>query len=415
MAFDDVRMRGFRRRADLSEVVAWVDAWPAPLAGEPVIAVSAAGRVLSDRVVSPVDLPPFPRAAMDGWAVRGADTFGATDVEPLSLRVAGESRPGSFPARFPGPGEALRIRTGAPMPEGADAVLPAEDGEERGDRVAVRGSVPPGRHVGRRGEDVRAGDVVLEKGRRLRPQDVGLLSALGVGSVACVRRPDVAIVVTGDEVLPAGRAPDGARIADADGPMLAALVARDGGLPTVLGPFRDADPGLEAAIVATKADVVLVAGASSVGPEDRVPEIVAGRGRLAFHGIAMRPASPTGVGEVSGRPVFLLPGNPVSCLCAYDLIAGGLVRRLAGGAKGLPYPATKLPLARKVTSELGRVDYLRVRIVEGCVEPLTSRGAGVLTTATGADGFVLVPREVEGWPAGTMVPVHRFDPAHGIC
>jgi molybdopterin molybdotransferase len=410
MTFRDVRMRGFRARAAVADVLAWVDSRPAPLGAEDVSLLGAAGRVLAEAVVAGADLPPFARASMDGWAVRGASTFGATDIEPRPLRLVGDARPGRHSDVGVGDGDAVRIRTGAPMPEGADAVLPAEDGEERDGGVLARGEIPPGRHVGQPGEDVRAGTQVLAAGRRLRPQDVAILSSLGVTPVKAVRKPRVAVLVTGEEVLRAGTKPEGARIADANGPLLDALIRRDGGAPLQRGIFGDEDPRLETEIAEVPADVVLVTGASSVGPEDRVPSIVARRGEVVFHGLALRPASPTGVGVVAGRPVFLLPGNPVSALCAYDLFAGRLVRRLGGRPAALPYPTRRLPLARKVVSELGRTDYLRVRVVDGRVEPLTSRGAGVLSTAVRADGFVLVPADLEGWQEGALVEVHLYDP-----
>jgi len=186
VAFRDVRMRGFRSRAGVAEVVAWVDRWDAPLPAEDVPLGAAAGRVLSEGIVAAADVPPFLRAAMDGWAVDGASTFGAGDADPLSLRVVGDSRPGAPPPPPLSPGEAVRIRTGAPVPLGADAVLPAELGEEADGRLEVRGEVPPGRHVGRVGEDVRRGTEVLSALRRLRPQDVGLLSLVGVAAVRAV-------------------------------------------------------------------------------------------------------------------------------------------------------------------------------------------------------------------------------------
>src|SRR5262245_8225999 len=163
-------MRGFRSRAEVSDVLAWVDGRDAPLAPETVPVETAAGRVLAAAVASDVDVPSFRRAAMDGWAVRGEDTFGASDVEPLSLALVGESRPGAPPAGAIGAGQAMRIRTGAPLPDGADAVLPAEQGLEKDGALEARGEVPPGRHVGQVGEDVRRGDPVLPAGRVLRPQ-----------------------------------------------------------------------------------------------------------------------------------------------------------------------------------------------------------------------------------------------------
>jgi molybdopterin molybdotransferase len=409
VTYRDVRMRGFRSRADVAEVVAWVDARPAPLAAEAVPLDRAAGRVLAAAVVSEVDVPAFRRSSMDGWAVRGADTFGATETEPLSLALVGSSRAGHAAPRALGPGEAVRVVTGGAVPDGADAVLPAEAGEEEAGRVAVRGEVPPGRNVSPVGEDVRKAAEVLPAGRRLRPQDVGLLSSVGVATPSVVTRPRVEILVTGDEVLPAGSAPSGTRIPDANGPMLEALARRDGAeaLPRRLLP--DDERAIEAALLAAAGDVVLVTGASSVGPEDRVPSLVARHGEVVFHGIAMRPSSPAGVGTLGARAVFLLPGNPVSCLCAYDAFAGRLVRRLGGLPPEPPYPVARLPLARKIASEPGRVDYVRVRVEGGRVEPLTARGAGVLTTTTRADGFVWVPRDVEGFPEGALVDVHLYD------
>jgi molybdopterin molybdotransferase len=407
--FRDVRGRGFPDRADVDDVLAWVDARPAPLPPETVGLAQAGGRVLAEDVESPVDVPAFRRASMDGWAVRGEETFGASDVEPLALLVSGEARPGLPP---PGPlekGRAARILTGAPVPDGADAVLPAEWGEEQGERLVVRGEVAPGRHVGVPGEDLRRGTLALAAGRRLRPQDLGLLSAMGHAEVEVVRRPRVAILVTGSELLPPGAPPAAYRVPDANGPMLAALVARDGGVAAAPALVPDDEAALEHALDRVTEDVCLVTGASSVGREDQVPSLVARRGEVVFHGVAMRPSSPTGVALLHGKPAFLLPGNPVSCLCAYDFFAGRLVRRLGGLAATWPYPRVRLPLLRKVTSELGRVDYLRVRVVEGGVEPLTARGAAVLSTTTRADGFVVVPKEVEGWPEGAEVEVHLYD------
>jgi molybdopterin molybdotransferase len=413
MTFHDVRMRGFPSRTDMDEVVAWIDARPAPLPGESVALADAAGRVLAEDVVAAGDLPPFARSAMDGWAVRGADTFGASPGEPLRLAVVGECRTGVAPSVSIGPNQAARIRTGAPLPPGADAVLPAEFGVEGPATVDAIDAVPPGRHVGRPGEDVALGTCVLARGRRLRAQDVGLLSALGVARVAAHRTPRIALLVTGSEVRPAGTQAEGHTVADANGPMLDALVRRDGGVPSLFGPFADEDPAFERALVDTQADVLLVTGASSVGPEDCVPALVARHGTVVFHGIALRPASPAGVGVVAGRPVFLLPGNPVSAMCAYELFAGRLVRRLGGRSPEFPHRRVRVPLARKVVSELGRVDFLRVRLVESGgvrrAEPLTSRGAGILSSLTRADGFVLVEKDVEGRPEGAEVDVHLFD------
>ncbi len=405
----DVRMRGFRDRAPVEAFQEWVDRLEAVLPCEEVGLEAASGRVLAEDLVSDVDVPAFARAAMDGWAVRGEDTFGASETDPLTLAVVGIALPGrGHPGRL-GRGEVVRIMTGAPVPDGADAVLPAEEGAEEDGSLAVRGSVPPRRHVGAAGEDVRAGTRLLSAGRRLRPQDVGLAASVGRGRLAVRARPRVAVLATGDELLAPGEAPRGERIVDSNSPMLRALVERDGGVVAGSRRLGDARDALAKALHEADADLVLVSGGSSVGQEDHAPRILAEDGELAFHGMALRPASPAGGGRLGGRPVFLLPGNPVSCLCAYDLFAGRLVRRLAGRPPDLPYRVVRVRLARRITSALGREDYVRVLLGENGAEPVMSRGASILSSTTRADGFVLVPRDLEGHAEGRDVDVYRYE------
>jgi molybdopterin molybdotransferase len=410
----DVRMRGFQDRTDVeiarSRILAEV---PRP-GVETVSLTDAGGRVLADAVVSTVAIPPFDRAAMDGYAVRGEDTFGATAYSPLDLALVGEVLPGREPGVTIEAGQAARIMTGAPLPSGADAVVPAEYAEEAGGRVRIKEPFPPGRHVGRRGEDIAEGTTVLAAGRRLRPQDLGVLASIGAGSVTVCAAPRVRVLITGDELLPAGSRPEGYRIVDSNSPMLRALIHRDGGIPDVRPLLADRPEVLRAELLAPGADVVLISGGSSVGQEDHAPRLLAELGRIVFHGVALRPASPAGFGVLDGprRLVFLLPGNPVSCLCAYDLFAGPAVRSLGGQSPALPYPRVTLPLARKLVSAIGRVDYCRVRIEGGQVEPLATSGASNLTSTTRADGFVLVPADSEGYPPGDMVEVHLYDTGH---
>ena len=417
---DDVRMRGFARRSTVEEAWVWLDGRVAPLAAQYVPLRESAGRVLAEAVASRVDVPGFARAMMDGFALRAADTLGASAYNRLALRVTGESMPGRGFAGAVGPGEAVRIMTGAPLPAGADAVLPFEQAEcddggmsaseppHTAQRLAVQGEVAPGKHVGRVGEDVAAGAEVLPAGRRLRPQDVGLLAAIGAAEAAVVRRPRVRIVVTGNELLPAGSAPQPPRIVDSNGPMLEALVARDGGLPDHPGIVPD-EPEAILDALRSEADVVLVSGGSSVGREDHAPMLLRQHGELAVHGIAMRPSSPAGMGTLGGRLVFLLPGNPVSCLAAYDFFAGRAVRVLGGRPAGWPYRRVRMPLARKIVSTVGRLDYQRVRLVGGQVEPLAIAGASILSSTVRADGFAIVPPDSEGLPPGSEVEVFLYE------
>jgi molybdopterin molybdotransferase len=407
--FFDIRMRGFRDRAEVADVVRLIDERVERLPPESVTVPEASGRVLAEDVQANVAVPGFDRAAMDGYALRAEETFGAGVYNPLELCIVGEALPGRPFAGQVGAGQAVRIMTGAPVPAGADAVLPVEAAQEDAGRLRVAEPISPGRHVGRRGEDVEPGRMVLRAGRVLRPQDLGLLASLGAPSVAVVRRPEVDIFITGDELLPVGSQPTGYRIVDSNSVMLAALVRRDGGQARVAPLLPDRRELVREALCASTADVLLVSGGSSVGLEDHAPGLLAELGELAVHGVALRPASPAGVGFLARRPVFLMPGNPVSCLCAYDLFAGRALRRLGGRCPEFPYRSLQARLAAKIASAVGRVDYVRVRIQEGQAEPLAVTGAALLSTTTMADGFVLVPRDSEGYPAGALVTVYQYD------
>lgn len=404
-------MKGFSQRTDVEVVLAFIEQHAVPLASESVPLLAAAGRVLAETVVAKVDVPGFARSAMDGFAVRGRDTFGAGGYDPISLEVLGVSLPGvPFPASV-GPGQAVRIMTGAPLPTGADAVVMAEVCSESAGRVEVRDAVAPQKNVGARGEDVASGDRLLSTGRKLRPQDAGLLASIGCAKVECVRRPRVALVVTGDELLPAGSAPDpqGAMIADSNSVVLRALVDRDGGecLPFEILPDRP--EAIREAMADDAADVVLVSGGSSVGQEDHAPGLLAELGSLDFHGVSMRPSSPTGLGRIAERFVFLLPGNPVSCLCAYEFFAGPTIRALGGLSRDWPHRRLRVPLIRKIASAVGRTDYVRVALEAGGARPIGTSGASILSSTVRADGFVIVKREWEGMPEGNEVEVLLYD------
>jgi molybdopterin molybdotransferase len=408
-AADDVRMRGFAHRHTVKAALDWLDAQLQPLSAEDVGLRIAAGRVLASSVVSDVDVPGFDRASMDGYALAASSTEGATAYTGLPLIVIGDSMPGRAFDGVVSSGQAVRVMTGAPMPHGTDAVLPAEWVEAEPNEAGIRAlsDVSPGKHVGRIGEDILRSTTLFEPGRVLRPQDLGVLSSVGQGEVRVVRRPRVRLAVTGNELLPGGSRPHGFHIADANGPMLTALVERDGGVVDFPGLVRDDRDAILEALHAD-ADVVIVSGGSSVGIEDLAPMLVAQCGELAVHGIAMRPSSPTGMGRIAHRLVFLLPGNPVSSLCAYDFFAGRAIRALGGRSKMWPYRATPGTLSRKISSPIGRLDYARVKIVNGLVEPLTITGASVLSSTTRADGFVIIGDDSEGFAAGADVQVWLY-------
>jgi molybdopterin molybdotransferase len=416
----DVRMRGFAQRATVDTALAWVDAHASTLPAETVELNDAHGRILATFVTSPIDVPGFDRSAMDGYAVRGGETTGAGDYQPLVFAVVGESLPGRPFAGTVGPGEAVRIMTGAPLPAGADAVVPAEFAREidgtrsvpatTGGSVEITEAAPPAKNVGRIGEDIRAGTVVLNAGRRLRPQDVAVVASLGIDRLHVVRRPRVRIIVTGNELVAPGTTKGPYQIYEANSYALRGLIRRDGAVLESEQHIADERHVISAALTAPGADVILVSGGSSVGSEDHAPTLLAEHGELAIHGIAMRPSSPAGMGRIGSTLVFLLPGNPVSCLCAYDFFPGRAIRVMGGRSPDWPYRRHTGRLLRKIVSAIGRVDYCRVKITPEGIEPLSLSGASILSSTTRADGFAILPAECEGLAPGTELEVFCYDP-----
>ena len=402
-------MQGFAQRSEVQVALQWIDGHAVRLGNETIPIDGTAGRILAADVIAPLNVPGFDRAAMDGFALRGAETAGAGEYNPLAFRVLGQAMPGQPFAGAIAPGAAVRIMTGAPVPDGVDAVVPAEYATETASEIVITHPVAPGQHVGHCGEDIREGSPALGIGRRLRPQDVGLIASLGLAEVTVVRQPRVRILVTGNEVRVPGTPKGKYEVYDANSYMLRGLVARDGGLLEAQYRLGDAPDEIRNALRAPGADVILVSGGSSVGREDFAPQLIAELGELAIHGVAMRPSSPAGIGRIGETLVFLLPGNPVSCLCAYDFFAGRAIRLLGGRPADWPYRSRQCTVARKIVSAIGRVDYCRVRIVDGRVEPIALSGASILSSTTRADGFVIVPAESEGYGPDAEVTVFLYD------
>jgi molybdopterin molybdotransferase len=298
--------------------------------------------------------------------------------------------------------------TGAPIPDGADCVVPAEFASENNDSVEITEAIPPLKHIGRTGEDIQAGSTVLRAGHSLRPQDCGLIASIGLSEIDVVRRPCVRIIITGDELVKAGQECGPFQIFEANSHIVSGLISRDGGLIESRIHCQDQRDTIRDAIAAPGADVILISGGSSVGSEDHAPLIVAELGDLPIHGVAMRPSSPAGMGRIGSQIVFLLPGNPVSCLCAYDFFAGRAIRLLGGLAAEWPYRTVRGELTSKIVSQVGRVDYCRVRFTNGKVEPLALSGASILSSTTRASGFVVLPSQSEGCAAGTLVDVFQY-------
>ncbi len=415
MPAHDVRMSGFRTRSSVEEAWEWLDDALAGTAirNETIPIEEAFGRSLAAPIRSEIDVPGFDRSAMDGYAVIADETTGASDYQPIRLSVVGQSMPGEAWNGSLQPQQAVRIMTGAPIPTGANAVVPVEFTQAEGDAVAISMAVGPFKHIGQTGEDIQSGATVVEAGRLLRPQDVAVIASIGIPSVTVRCQPRVRIIITGNELVSPGQEKSPHQIYEANSSLLLGTIPRDGGLIESVNFVEDTESAIENALLAPGADLILISGGSSVGAEDFAPSLVAKQGELPIHGIAMRPSSPTGLGRVGAALVVLLPGNPVSCLCAYDFFAGRAVRQLAGRSIAWPFRQVQAKLEKKIVSAIGRVDYCRVVVKDEQVDkiaviPLAISGASILSSTTRADGFVVVPSESEGLPEGSSVTVMLY-------
>jgi molybdopterin molybdotransferase len=374
---------------------------------ERVPLISADGRVAARDVVAPVDVPPFDRAAMDGYAVIAEDTIGASPDAPRRLACVDRVFTGAVPTRGIGRGECMEIATGAPMPAGADAVVMVEDTEIDGTSVGVRVQVQVRQHVGRRAADIAAGQTVIAAGQTLTPSRIGALAATGTTAVDLYARPAVAILSTGNEIAKAGRPLAPGQIYDINRYTLDAVVRRHGGvtapLPTVIDTIED----LSAALDAAKAhDVVVLSGGSSVGERDLMLDALQQRGEVIFHGVAVKPGKPTLFGRVGGTPVFGMPGYPTSCLSNAYMLLVPFLRKTARLAEWRPMTIA-LPLARRIASTAGRHQFYTVRIVDGRAEP-AFKSSGDITSMANADGYIEIPAQTDVVEEGTTVTVTRF-------
>jgi molybdenum cofactor synthesis domain-containing protein len=368
----------------------------------------AAGRAIAAPVVSPVDVPPFDRAAMDGYAVIAEDTFGAGRYDPRVLRCVDKVYTGMVSSRTLSRGESIEIATGAPIPQGADAVVMVEETERIGeDLVRVFTPVYPRQHVGRRGADMAAGATTLAAGTALNPSRIGALAAMGLPDVEVFAKPVVAIVSTGNEVVEPGERLHGGQIYDINRFTLSAIVDEHGGIPRLGESVGDSLPDLLQALeTASGADVIIFSGGSSVGERDLMLDALQQAGEVIFHGIAVKPGKPTILGMVAGKPVLGMPGNPTSCLSNAYLLVVPMLRRLARLPDYVPH-TVRLPLSRRIVSTTGRHQFYTVRIANGSAEP-AFKGSGDISSMAHADGYIEIPAQTDIVEAGEIVEIKLF-------
>jgi molybdopterin molybdotransferase len=409
----------FFRLQTREEVLALYDRFP-PVAVEAVELAAAFGRVLAADLPAPEDVPGFLRASMDGYAVRAPDTFGASVGAPQYLEIKGDVPMGAAPTLGVGPGETLRVPTGAMLPDGADAVVMLEYAAEHPDgTLEVRRAVAPGENVLTPGEDVARGEVLFPAGRRLRPQEIGLLAALGVFRLVVYQRPRVMIISTGDEIVPLDEQPRPGQVRDSNAYLAAAQVAEWGGLPLLQAIVPD-DFNLLRKILAAAldaADLILVSGGSSVGARDLTLTAIQDLpgAEVLVHGVALRPGKPTilaALGRTSPKPLLGLPGHPASAAVVMQVLGRPLLRRLAGLTDPSPWEGTVTALlSRNLAGATGREDYVRVRLrPEGgtlWADPVLGP-SGLLSPLVKSDGLVMIPLGLEGLFKGETVTVQLF-------
>ena len=374
---------------------------------------SALGRVPAEPVTAPHALPGFARATVDGFAVRAADTYGASEGLPSYLELSGEARMGRPPEVDVRPGTAVAIATGAPLPPGADAVLMVEHTQSAtAELVEVLRPVAPGDGMVRADEDAAPGAELAPAGRPLRAQDLGMLAAAGVTEVSVRARPRVTLVSTGDELVQPDTADlDIGHVRDSTAVALAALVDEAGGDPRHAGIVPDDRDALAATLRGAlgESDVLVVSAGSSVGARDETAAAIASLGTPGIwcHGLAFRPGKPTLLADCGGVPVIGLPGNPRSALVVFRVVGVPIVRLVGGCTEPPPEPTARARLGRDLPSAAGRVDVVQARVREGVATPLFG-SSSLLSILTGADGYLLVPEAATGLPAGSEVEVTLY-------
>ncbi len=380
---------------------------------ERLLVSRALERILADDIVAESEIPHSDRSIVDGFAVKSSDAEGASDVSPVVLRVMGESRLGEACKGVVRRGGAFAIATGSMLPKGADCVVPVEDARKMaGGRIAVKETVERGQNVLRKGEDIARGKVVLTKGRRLRAEDLGVLKVLGIDRVRVMKRPRVAILSTGNELVDRLRIKSSSQIVDINRLVLSAKVRQLGGTVIDFGIVKDRKEliirALEKAVKSS--DMVLVSGGSSVGQKDLVPSCInaVGKPGMLVHGVAMRPAMPTGLASVGGIPIISLPGFPVSAMFAFLIFGVPMIAKLSGVK---PVPEAKL---QATTSELikgvkGYRTFVRVALRKSengfTARLVDSQRASVMMSIVAADGFVVVPEKTGMIPKGRLLDV----------
>jgi molybdopterin molybdotransferase len=401
-------MRPLRALVSLDEAMGMLDALAHPIERtERAPLLEALHRVAARDVVSGIDVPLADRAAMDGYAVRAADTYRARKFAPAELRRIETLYADSVPRKRVAKGTAVEVATGSTLSKGADAVVMVEDTEREGETVRVYAPVHPGENVSPRGEDIRKGEAVVRAGEFLTPAKVGAIAAVGAKDVEVFARPRVAILTTGDEVVPPGAAIRPGQVYDINAHTIASVVREAGGEPVLLGRVPDRLEALKAAIRrAVRHDLAVFSGGSSVGEKDMVLDVLQAMGEVRFHGVAVKPGKPTVLGVVGGTAVLGMPGYPTSCLSNCYMMLAPMLRTIAR-VPPAHEKVVELPLSKRIVSSMGRVEFHTVRVEDGSAVP-AYKESGAITSMAHADGYIEIPANVDLVEKGERVRVVLF-------
>ena len=381
------------------------------------------GQVLAEDVYSSIDIPPLDNTAMDGYAVRAEDTHGANRQSPRFLRVIDTIPAGSISRHKLEPGTAIRIMTGAPIPEGADSIVPFEYTDEAQHKespgeIGILCEVEVGWNIRRAGEDITKGSLILSKGAVIRPSEVGVLASLGRSRVMVIRRPVIAILATGDELVDINQPLPPGKIYNSNTYSVAALVERCGGIPKILGIALDSEDSLTAKLQqGLDADMLITTGGVSLGDYDIVKDVLAKQGEITFWTVRMKPGKPLAFGTIKGIPHLGLPGNPVSSMITFELFVRPAILKMMG-KKDLAKPIVDAVIEDSIVNSDGRRIFARA-VVEKRDGQYFARltgpqGSGILTSMTSANGLVIVPEDKAGVKAGDTVQVMMLDWSEGI-
>jgi len=368
----------------------------------------SSGRVLAEEIVADEAVPPFDRAAMDGYAVKSEDIYGASDLDPRNLRLIGVLHAGESTSARIDTGECIRIATGCPVPPGADAVVMVEFTEETESGVSVFRAVHPGANISPKGEDMKKGETILERGELLTPAKVGVLAALGRRAVAVYEKPRVVVIPTGTEVVDAGSELKEGQIYDVNSYTLASILSENGVLVTRSPIVPDSLEELRSAIARfLDYDLLIFSGGSSVGEKDLLVKAVEESGKVLFHGVQIKPGKPTLFGLVKGKPVFGMPGYPTSCLSNAYVFLVPTIRKMARLPEKKPR-TVKAKMGKRIVSASGREQFLPVKITDGRAYPVFKR-SGDITSMAKADGYIILPVNLDVVEEGEPVTVTLFE------